>query len=86
MSKYVTVFKVEAQAELRKIPREQAMAILRKLAELESGPFAFGTAALVGVAGHRRLRVGDYRVVYTVERGRLVIVVVHVDHRSTVDD
>ncbi|MFV2197639.1 type II toxin-antitoxin system RelE family toxin [Nocardiopsis sp. LOL_012] len=86
MSKYVTVFKVEAQAELRKIPREQAMAILRKLAELESDPFAFGATALVGVAGHHRLRVGDYRVIYTVEQGRLVIVVVHVDHRSTVYD
>lgn len=86
MSKYVTVFKVEAQAELRKIPREQAMAILRKLAELEADPFAFGSTVLVGFQGHRRLRVGDYRVIYTVEQGQLVIVVVHVDHRSTVYD
>jgi mRNA interferase RelE/StbE len=86
MSKYVTVFKVEAQAELRKIPREQAMAILRKLAELETDPFAFGSSALVGIQGHRRLRVGDYRVIYTVDQGQLVIIVVHVDHRSTVDD
>ncbi|WP_116247741.1 type II toxin-antitoxin system RelE/ParE family toxin [Nocardiopsis sp. FIRDI 009] len=86
MTKYVTVFKVEAQAELQKIPRDQAMSILRKLAELETDPFAFGTKALTGIPGHRRLRVGDYRVIYTVDQGRLVIVVVHVDHRSTVYD
>ncbi|MFL1380514.1 MULTISPECIES: type II toxin-antitoxin system RelE family toxin [unclassified Nocardiopsis] len=86
MSKYVTVFKIEAQVELRKVPREQAMAILRKLAELEADPFAFGTTALVGVRGHRRLRVGDYRIIYTVDQGRLIVVVVHVDHRSTVYD
>ncbi|GAB3452172.1 type II toxin-antitoxin system RelE/ParE family toxin [Streptomonospora sediminis] len=84
MSKYRTSFTVEARADLRKIARDQAIAILRKLTELESDPFAFGTTALVGIPGHRRLRVGDYRVIYRVDRGHLVVVVVHVDHRSTV--
>ncbi|GAB3719088.1 type II toxin-antitoxin system RelE family toxin [Nocardiopsis oceani] len=86
MNKYTTIFKVEAQAELRKVPREHAMAILRKLAELEADPYAFGATVLVGVAGHRRLRVGDYRVIYTVANGQLVIVVVQVGHRSTAYD
>ena len=86
MNRHSTVFKVEAQAELRKIPREQAMAILRKLTELETDPYAFGTTTLVGVPGHRRLRVGDCRVIYTVDDGRLVIVVVEVGHRSGVYD
>lgn len=86
MSKYTTVFKAEAQLELRKVPRDHAMAILRKLAELETDPFAFGTTALVGVPGHRRLRVGHPRVVYTVDNGRLVIVVVQVGRRSTIYD
>jgi mRNA interferase RelE/StbE len=31
-----------------------------------------------------RLRVGDYRVVYTIEDGRLVITVVHVATRGQV--
>ncbi|MFC4560365.1 type II toxin-antitoxin system RelE/ParE family toxin [Nocardiopsis mangrovi] len=86
MSKYSTVFKIEAQAELRKIPREHAMTILRKLAELESDPFAFDTKVMVGFPGHRRLRVGDYRVVYTVDQGHLVVIVVHLGHRSSVYD
>ncbi|MCK9873169.1 type II toxin-antitoxin system RelE/ParE family toxin [Nocardiopsis dassonvillei] len=86
MSRYSTVFKIEAQAELRKIPRGQAMTVLRKLAELESDPYAFGTTPLVGIPGHRRLRVGDYRVIYTVDNGELVIVVVEVGHRSSVYD
>ncbi|WP_026117128.1 type II toxin-antitoxin system RelE family toxin [Nocardiopsis valliformis] len=86
MSKYTTVFKVEAQLELRKVPRDYAMAILRKLAELETDPFAFGTTALVGVPGHRRLRAGDCRVVYTVDNGQLIIVVVQAGHRSTIYD
>ncbi|MEV6729334.1 MULTISPECIES: type II toxin-antitoxin system RelE/ParE family toxin [unclassified Streptomyces] len=32
----------------------------------------------------RRLRVSDYRVVYTIDNGELVVWVVHVGHRSTV--
>ncbi|MGW6897815.1 type II toxin-antitoxin system RelE family toxin [Streptomyces sp. NPDC054919] len=36
--------------------------------------------------GRRRLRVGDYRVDYTIDNGELVVWVVHVGHRSTVYD
>lgn len=37
MSEYRTVFRPEAQAELRKIPRDMALRILAKLTELEAG-------------------------------------------------
>ncbi|QBJ92146.1 type II toxin-antitoxin system RelE/ParE family toxin [Streptomyces seoulensis] len=84
MSEYRTVFRPEAQAELRKIPRETALRILAKLTELESDPLGINTTALVSEPDRRRLRVGDYRVVYTIDNGELVIWVVHVGHRSTV--
>ncbi|MFC7742411.1 type II toxin-antitoxin system RelE/ParE family toxin [Nocardiopsis composta] len=32
------------------------------------------------------MRVGGRRVIYTVDQGRLVIIVVQVDHRSTIYD
>lgn len=83
---YRTVFRPEARAEIRKLPRNVAMKVFRKLTELESDPWAFGTTALVGDPEVRRLRVLDYRVIYTVEQRRLVIWVVHVGHRSDVDD
>ncbi|MDX3243643.1 type II toxin-antitoxin system RelE/ParE family toxin [Streptomyces sp. ME18-1-4] len=82
MSDYRTVFRPEAQAELRKIPRDTALRILAKLTELESDPFGFNTTtALVSQPERRRLRVGDYRVVYTIDNGELVVCVVHVGHR-----
>jgi mRNA interferase RelE/StbE len=86
VSDYRTVFRPEAQAELRKIPRDVALRILTKLTELEKDPFGFNTTALVSQPDRRRLRVGDYRVVYTVDNGELVVWVVHVGHRSTVYD
>ncbi|MFI8302209.1 type II toxin-antitoxin system RelE/ParE family toxin [Streptomyces sp. NPDC085927] len=86
MSDYRTVFRPEAQAELRKIPRDMALRILAKLTELESDPFGLNTTALVSRPERRRLRVGDHRVVYTIDNGELVAWVVHVGHRSTVYD
>ncbi|MFD8883463.1 type II toxin-antitoxin system RelE/ParE family toxin [Streptomyces erythrochromogenes] len=83
MSDYRTVFRPEAQAELRKIPRDMALRILARLTELESDPFGFNTTALVSQPERRRLRVGDYRVVYTIDNGELVV---WVGHRSTVYD
>jgi mRNA interferase RelE/StbE len=63
-----------------------ALRILAKLTELESDPRGFSTMALVSQPDRRRLRVGDYRVIYTIDDGELVVWVVHVGHRSTVYD
>jgi mRNA interferase RelE/StbE len=86
VSEYRTVFRAEAQAELRKVPRDMALRILAKLTELESDPMGFNTTALVSQPDRRRLRVGDYRVIYTIDNGELVVWVVHVGNRSTVYD
>jgi mRNA interferase RelE/StbE len=86
VSDYRTVFRPEAQAELRKVPRDMALRILAKLTELESDPFGFNTTPLVSQPERRRLRVGDYRLVYTIDDGELVVWVVHVGHRSKVYD
>ncbi|KOG66293.1 addiction module antitoxin [Streptomyces griseoflavus] len=84
MSEHRAVFRPEAQAELRKVPRDMALRILAELAELETDPLGFNTTALVSQPDRRRLRVGDYHVIYTLDNGELVVWVVHVGHRSTV--
>jgi len=80
----MTIFHPAARDELRKIPRAIALRILANLAELETNPFGFNTTAMASQPDRRRLRVGDYRVIYTVDNGELVIWVIHVRHRSTV--
>ncbi|MBW5482117.1 type II toxin-antitoxin system RelE family toxin [Streptomyces bambusae] len=86
MSEYRTVFRPEAQAELCEVPRGIALRTLAKPTELETDPLGFNTTALVSQPDRRRLRVGDYRVIYTIDNGELVVWVVHVGHRSTVHD
>jgi mRNA interferase RelE/StbE len=84
VSKYRTIFRPEAQVELRKIPRDIALRILIELTELESDSLGFNTTALVSQPERRRLRVGDHQIIYTVDNGELVVWVVHVGHQSIV--
>ncbi|MEI5035204.1 type II toxin-antitoxin system RelE/ParE family toxin [Streptomyces sp. S1A(2023)] len=88
MSEYRTVFHPEARAELRKLPRDTALRILTKLTKLrtewESDPFGFTTTALDSQPDRRRLGVGDYRVIYTVDNGEVLVWVISVGHRSTI--
>ncbi|MER6672622.1 type II toxin-antitoxin system RelE/ParE family toxin [Streptomyces sp. NPDC000983] len=86
MSEYRTVFRPEAQAELREIPRDTALRILAKLTELETDPLGFNTTALMSQPDRRRLRVGNHRVLHTIDNGELVVCAVQVGHRSTVHD
>lgn len=84
--KYRTIFDPQARAEIRRLPRQKALTILRKLAELEQDPYGFATTALVGDPRVRRLRVGNYRVFYEVRDDELIVWVVHVAHRGIAND
>ncbi|MFF7454034.1 type II toxin-antitoxin system RelE/ParE family toxin [Kitasatospora sp. NPDC008115] len=82
--KYSTRFIDSALSELRKLPRQTAIQILRKLADLEHDPYGFHATAMVGSPEHRRLRVGDHRVLYTVDGGQLIVLVIRIGYRSEV--
>ncbi|MQA98381.1 MAG: type II toxin-antitoxin system RelE/ParE family toxin [Streptosporangiales bacterium] len=86
---HVTRFTPYAQRGLLKIPRADAMRILYRITELQRALDAGDTSGLDSKAlqGHEtrwRLRVGDYRVVYTIEKRRLIIWVLAAAHRSEV--
>jgi mRNA interferase RelE/StbE len=69
-----------ARNELRAIDRQTAIRILHALSEY--GDSGVGDVrALTGAwQGHLRLRVGDYRVIFTLEKDE--IIVIRVRHRS----
>jgi mRNA interferase RelE/StbE len=75
---YVTRFTPHAQRDMLKAPRPDDLRILHRLTELQKAMDAgdaasFDIKALQGHSARWRLRVGDYRVVYTVENGQLIV-------------
>lgn len=59
--------------------------ILLKLDELAENPFEnTNVKALKGESNTYRLRVSDYRVIYTVEDNELIILVIDINHRRDI--
>lgn len=87
--RHVTRFTPHAQRDMLKVPRPDAVRVLHRLAELQKALDAGDTAsfdikALQGHSARWRLRVGDYRVVYTVEDGQLIVWVLVVGNRREI--
>lgn len=82
--RYAIEFKPSAARELAKLPRPVQVKIAYKIEALSGEPYPAGVEKLKGAATLFRLRIGDYRVIYSVEKGRLVILVVRIGHRREV--
>lgn len=72
-----------AAKELRKLDRPVQARILAVLTLLQDEPRP-STVKALSHAGYLRVRVGDYRIVYTVEDDRLVVLVLAVGHRGEI--
>jgi mRNA interferase RelE/StbE len=81
---YRIVYEREAAKALAALSQRDRRAIYVKLEQLAADPYAMsGVKRLQGSSAYR-LRVGDYRVVYGLDDGQLVVVVVRVAHRREV--
>jgi len=80
---YRIEFRPAALRELRKIDRSMQPRIQGAIALLAQDPRPPASRPLRGREGYR-LRVGDYRITYTIDNGVLVIVVVTIGHRRDV--
>lgn len=72
-----------AAKNIAKLPRKTRDRVLAKIEALGDDPLPQGVTKLTGEDGFR-LRVGDYRIVYTVEHQKLTVWVIRVMHRSQV--
>jgi len=81
---YRVVLSPSATRQLRKFDpdlRRRIQAVLELLAENPRPPAA---SRLVGGAGEWRVRTGDDRVIYEINEGRLLVLVLRMSHRREV--
>ncbi len=84
MATYQIEWKESAQKELRRLPHPVVGRIITAVDALTENPFPSGVVKLAGAEHSFRIRVGDYRVIYTVEKAVLTIQIVRVRHRRDV--
>ena len=82
---YKIIFTTQAAKSLLKMPRNNANLIREKLAQVAIDPFASipNAKKLQGRPGYR-LRVGDWRVIYEINKDEIVIIVMKIAPRNEV--
>ncbi len=70
-----------AEKQLRKLPRDDQERVVRRMLLLAEDPIPRGSRKLTGYDDVYRVRVGRYRILYSVSRHRLVIVILKIGYR-----
>jgi len=83
MARYKIEVKQSAAKELRKIPKASLVRVLDRIASLADNPRPDGSMKLTNQEKYR-LRIGNYRVLYSIEDDILTVYVVKVGHRKDV--
>ncbi len=82
MDSYRIEWKASAARELKRLDRSVIPRIVRSIGRLAENPFPPGCRKLLGSKDTYRIRVGDYRVIYEVVAGRLIIEIIRARHRK----
>ncbi len=81
---YTVVFSRPAEKEFEKLDLTVARRILPKIKALAAESRPAGCRKIVGEENAWRIRIGDYRVIYTVDERLRAVRVERVRHRSQV--
>jgi mRNA interferase RelE/StbE len=84
MARYSVEISRTAEKQLRALTAPDLGKIVRALDGLGNDPHPPGSRKLSGYTDVFRLRVGVYRVLYSVEGNRLVVIILKIGHRKDV--
>lgn len=84
MACYKVFWRASAECELRKLPRDVIAGLVHLASTLAVTPFPHGAVKLAGTDHTWRVRSGNYRLIYSMAGGTLVVEIVKVAHRREV--
>lgn len=80
MMQYRIFIEKRAQKFIKKLSKQDKVRLLKAISELPEGDIK----PMQGYDGYFRLRVGDYRVIYALDNGNLVICVIDAGNRGDI--
>jgi mRNA interferase RelE/StbE len=84
MASYKIVFKPSVEKDLRSLPRSIVARVFKQIETLKDEPFPRQSIQLAGAEHLYRIRIGDYRVIYGVDRDLKQVIIHYVRHRRDV--
>ena len=73
-----------AERQLKRLPRDDQRRIVRAMVDLGIDPHPPGSRKLTGFDDVYRVRVGTYRVIYSVSGRKLIVIILKIGHRKDV--
>ena len=86
MGEYSVNFARSARKELESLPNTQIVRVFRRIERLMKEPRPVGCTKLRGSSDLWRIRVGNYRVIYSVNDADKIIDITAIRHRSQAYD
>jgi mRNA interferase RelE/StbE len=80
MANYEVRFRRKVTKELRALPEQEQIRILKKVRRLAVDPRPPGAIKLSGQERYR-IRQGDYQIIYEIFDDKVIVVIVRVRHR-----
>lgn len=84
MARYEIEISSSAEKQLRGLSREDQERIVQAILPLAQDPLPRGSRKLSGYEDVFRIRVGRYRILYSVSGKKLVIIILKIGHRREV--
>ncbi len=84
MEPYKIVFKPSVEKDLRYLPQTVFARILKKIQELKNNPISSVSIKITGAENLYRVRIGDYRVVYGINKDKMEVIIHYIRHRRDV--
>ena len=84
MASYEIEVSRSAERQLRKLPRSEQQRIVQAILPLAQNPRPRGARKLSGYDDVFRIRVGHYRILYSVSSAALVIIILKIGHRRAI--
>jgi mRNA interferase RelE/StbE len=84
MARYSIDISQSAERQLRKLPREDQYRVVKAMLALADEPHPEGSRKLTGYDDVYRIRVGQNRILYSVEDKRLIIIILKIGQRKDV--
>ena len=84
MASYKVIFKASVEKDLRALPRSMVARVFKHIEALKDEPFPRQSIKLAGAEQLYRIRIGDYRAIYSVDKDNELVIVHYVRHRRDV--
>ena len=84
MASYSVVSKPSVEKDLRSLPKPTIVRVMKQIEALKSDPIPRKALKLESTQDLYRIRIGDYRVVYSLDRQLKQVIIQYIRHRREI--